>query len=153
MKLTIRTDSRKIQPGDTFVALRGISSNGADYIGDAIAAGAARIVCETGLSLSYPDPGVEFIQVEEPERYLKDVLHREYGAILARMKLFAVTGTNGKTTVCWFIYQSMNRLGFKCAYLGTVGFFLEERVRSLPNTTVDLCSTYELLLEAWELGF
>ena len=159
----IRTDSRKVQKGDTFVALPGISSNGDQYIGKAIAAGAARIVCrgsagipESRRESSEGNAGtepVEYLYTDDPRSFLEGLLVKEYGNIVSGMTLIALTGTNGKTTTCYLIAQALNRLGRKCGYIGTIGFYLGEKVRDLPNTSVDICSLYELLLEAHAAGF
>ncbi len=143
----IRTDSRKVKPGDVFVALPGFASNGDQYISSAIDAGAVKIICHEG---QYE---VETINTEDPRRYLEDLLVREYGDIISRMTIIALTGTNGKTTTCYLIAQALNRLGRKCGYIGTIGFYLGEKVRDLSNTSVDICELYELLLEAHEKGF
>ena len=165
----IRTDSRKVQKGDTFVALPGISSNGDQYIENAIDAGASKIVCrylaakglrkrERPADGGQADAGawngyVELVCTENPRQYLEQMLVKEYGTIIAGMTLIALTGTNGKTTTCYLIAQALNRLGRKCGYIGTIGFYLGERVRDLPNTSVDICDLYELLLEAHEKGY
>ena len=143
----IRTDSRKVQPGDTFVALSGVGSNGADYIDSAIANGAVRIVCSEG---TYD---VETINTPDTRKYLEELLVSEYGDIVSQMKLIGVTGTNGKTSTCYMISRMLTRLGYKCAYIGTIGFYLGEKVCSLPNTSVDICHLYELLLQAHEAGY
>lgn len=143
----IRTDSRKVKPGDVFVALPGFASNGDQYIPKAIEAGAVKIICQEG---QYE---VETINTGNPRRYLEDMLVREYGNIISQMTIIALTGTNGKTTTCYLISQALNRLGRKCGYIGTIGFYLGEKVRDLSNTSVDICELYELLLEAHEKGF
>ena len=58
-----------------------------------------------------------------------------------------MTGTNGKTTTCFLIYQVLNKLNIKCAYIGTIGFYLDKKVRDLSNTTPDILEIYEMLLE------
>jgi len=148
----IRTDSRKVQIGDTFVALPGISSDGDQYIEKAVQAGASVVVCRKQVSCAGAS-GVSFIYTDDPRGYLEELLVREYGDIVGRMTLIALTGTNGKTTTCYLIAQALNRLGRRCAYIGTIGFFLGDKVRDLPNTSVDICDLYELLLEAHDAGF
>ena len=143
----IRTDSRKVRKGDIFVALPGISSNGDQYIAKAIAAGAEKIICKSG---QYE---VETINTDDPRKYLEKLLAEEYGNIIDQMTLIALTGTNGKTTTCYLIAQALNALEQKCAYIGTIGFYLGEKVRDLPNTSVDICDLYALLLEAYENGY
>ena len=132
----IRTDSRKVKPGDTFIALKGISSNGDEYIGKAIENGAVKIVCENG---TYP---VETINTPDTRKYLEEALRNEYGKLIDEMTLVGVTGTNGKTTTCYLISTALNLLGIKCAYIGTIGFYMGEKVRDLPNTSVDICYMY-----------
>ncbi len=152
--MNIKTDSRKIQPGDTFVALDGFSSNGSDYIGSAIQKGAAKIVCRKGTDVSaFSSAQVEWIFPDDPEALLEEMLVREYGETVSGMKLIAVTGTNGKTTTCYIVSRALCSLGIPCGYIGTIGFYLDRKVRALPNTSVALCDLYGLLLEAHEAGF
>lgn len=145
--IKIKTDSRKIVPGDTFVALPGISSDGHDYIDLAIKNGAAKIVAEHG---SYSAPTVI---VPDTRVYLNQLLEQEYGYIIDEMKIVGITGTNGKTTSCYLTYQILNNLGIKCAYIGTIGFYLKDKVRNLPNTSVDIADLYGLLVESYENGY
>jgi len=145
--LTIKTDSRKIKPGDTFVALRGINGDGHDYIESAIKLGAIKIVAEEG---NYQ---IETIIVPDTRVYLENILREMYKSYLDEMVLIGVTGTNGKTTVAYLIHQALSYLNAPCAYIGTIGFFLEEKKSDLPNTSPDLCELYELFLEAYEKGY
>lgn len=145
--ITIKTDSRKIVPGDTFVALRGISSDGHDYIEQAIENGAIRIIAEEG------NYSVETIIVDNSRKYLEELLKKEYGHILDEMKIIGITGTNGKTTSCYLIYQALNKLNIPCGYIGTVGYYLDYKVKNLPNTSVDLADLYELLVDSYEKGY
>ena len=68
------------------------------------------------------------------------------------MKLIGLTGTNGKTTTCYLMYQILNKLGYKCAYIGTIGFYYDNKKKELNNTTPDIDLLYEMLLEAYENG-
>ena len=141
----IRTDSRKIEPGDIFVDLGNLNSE--RNIEDAISRGAAQVVTQSG---TYP---VETINVPDVRRYLENMLQDAYGCIVSQMTLIGVTGTNGKTTTCYLISQLLCSLGIKCAYIGTIGFYMGDENRSLPNTTVDIAELYELLLEANAKGY
>lgn len=143
--VTIKTDSRKIKPGDTFVALKGINSNGELYIEKAIQNGAAKIVCEQG---TYAVPT---INVKDPRTYLVTELHQTYDAFLNKMILIGITGTNGKTTSAYLLSELLNRCGKKSAYIGTIGFYIGlEKKMSLNNTTPDICDLYELFMDAYE---
>lgn len=142
--IKIKTDSRKVVDGDTFVALPGISSDGHDYIETAIENGATKIIAQHG---EYKIP--TFI-VPDTRVYLNDLLKQEYGYVINDMKIIGITGTNGKTTSCFLTYQILNKLGIKCAYIGTIGFYLKDKVRNLPNTSVDIADLYGLLVESYE---
>lgn len=142
--IKIKTDSRKVVDGDTFVALPGISSDGHNYIETAIENGATKIIAQHG---EYKVPTVI---VPDTRVYLNDLLKQEYGYVINDMKIIGITGTNGKTTSCFLTYQILNKLGIKCAYIGTIGFYLKDKVRNLPNTSVDIADLYGLLVEAYE---
>ena len=141
--IKIKTDSRKVVDGDTFVALPGISSDGHNYIETAIENGATKIIAQHG---EYKVPTVI---VPDTRVYLNDLLKQEYGYVINDMKIIGITGTNGKTTSCFLTYQILNKLGIKCAYIGTIGFYLKDKVRNLPNTSVDIADLYGLLVEAY----
>lgn len=145
--LKIKSDSRKIKPGDIFIALRGISSDGHQYIEEAIKKGAVLIIAEEG------DYSVETIIVPDTRKYLEEYLHNNYGYLHAKIKLIGITGTNGKTSTAWYIYQSLNKLGSKCGYIGNLGFYLDKLVRTLPNNTNDLIDNYEIIYEAITKGY
>lgn len=143
--ITIKTNSRKVKQGDTFVALKGINSNGDIYIEKAIENGASKIVCEKG---SY---SVDTLNVDDPREYLLNELKKEYNEYLKKMTIIGITGTNGKTTSAYLLSELLNRSGNKAAYIGTIGFFVGmKRMAILNNTTPDVCDLYELLLEAYE---
>lgn len=143
--ITIQSDSRKIKPGDTFIALRGISSDGHSYIEKAIQNGATKIIAEEG---SY---SVLTEIVSDTRFYLNTYLKEHYDPYLKKMRLIGVTGTNGKTTTAWFLHSLLHHLGESSAYIGTIGFYIDEQKEAdLPNTTVDLCDMYDLLLQAYD---
>lgn len=140
--ITIRTDSRKIQPGDTFVAVKCEVNDGHQYIEKAIANGATKIVAEHG---SY---SVETEIVKDTKTYLESTLETTYRKTLEDMTIIGITGTNGKTTTAYFLYDALNKLSKKAAYIGTIGFFIEGKIRDLPNTSPDIATLYEALVEA-----
>lgn len=143
----IRSDSRRVKKGDIFVALAGINSDGHDYVFDAIKNGASKVVVTHG---SYP---VDTVVVSDTKKYLKDYLYSNYASIFNDMVLIGVTGTNGKTTVAYLLYQALNNLGIKCSMIGTLGYYKETKEFLLPNTCPDLALMYELLLDSYNSGF
>lgn len=143
----IKSDSRRINNGDVFVALPGISSDGHDYIDDAICRGASTVVVTHG---SYD---VNTIVVDDTREFLKNYVDSNYKKIVDDMIIIGVTGTNGKTTVCFLLYQALNRLGIKCSMIGTLGYFKDSKVFGLDNTCPDIALNYELLLDSYNSGY
>ena len=144
--MSIKTDSRKIKPGDTFVALREYH-DGHQYVIDAIKRGAKKVVVEEG------DYDVETLVVENTKDYLINYLKKHYYEQIKDLNLIGITGTNGKTTTCFLIYEALNQLGIKCGYIGTIGFYLDKKVKDLNNTTPDILELYMLLIEAKNKGY
>ncbi len=145
--IDIQTDSRKIKLGDTFVAVKCEVNDGHQYIQNAVAAGAKKVVTERD-----GDYGVETIVVEDTRLYLKEYLKKHYNQYLEQMNLIGITGTNGKTTTAMLLHDALNLLGEKTAYIGTVGFYIRKKISNLPNTTVDICDMYDLFMQAYEAG-
>ena len=146
--INIRSDSRKVKPGDIFVALKGISSNGSQYIEDAIKNGASKLIVEEDGNYSIP-----YEVVDDSRKYLENYLVNNYNKYLDEMTLIGITGTNGKTTTAFLLYDALNKLGRKCAYMGTIGFYLEDKVYSLPNTSPDVTEVYDMIITAYDSGY
>lgn len=144
--MNIKIDSRKVKNGDIFVALRGINNDGHKYVEDAIKNGASKVVVEEGLY------DVETEIVIDTHDYLINYLKDNYYSVIKDIKLIGVTGTNGKTTTCFLIQKALNKIGIKTGYIGTIGFYVDEKIRDINNTTPDIYDIYEILLECKELG-
>ena len=144
MKLKI--DSRKIEKGDTFLALRGVDIDGHDFIASAIKNGASKIIAEHG---NYE---VETEIVKDTRKYLSDFLKKYYKEAIKNVKLIGITGTNGKTTTAYLVHKAFNNLGIKAAYIGTIGFYVDQKIRNLNNTTPDLYEVYQMIDEAYKMG-
>lgn len=145
--INIKSDSRKVQKGDIFIALRGISSDGHDYIEKAISNGASKIIAEVG------QYSVDTEIVPNTRDYLNKYLIENYNKYLEEMTIIGITGTNGKTTSAYLIYDALNKLGKKCAYIGTVGFYLDKKVSNLENTSPDVCDLYDLIIQAYDKDY
>ena len=141
------SDSRKVTKGQTFVALKGMTVDGHDFIDSAIKNGASHIICEKDIDVSVP-----YTKVENTDTYLREILNKEYGNDINKMQLIGVTGTNGKTTSCYLIYQMLNNLGIDTAYIGTLGYYHKDDFVELNNTTPDVLTIYKLLYKAYESG-
>ena len=137
------TNSKLIQKGQIFVAIKGHTVDGHDYINEAIKNGASKIICEKEINSSIP-----YEIVNDTKEYLKNVLVAEYSDEINKLKLIGVTGTNGKTTTCYLTYQMLQKLGKSVAYLGTIGYYQNEKYIELNNTTPDILTLYKLLIDA-----
>ena len=138
----LRVDSRKVESGDTFLALSGPYKDGHDYINDAIDKGAACIIATHG---EYP---VKTIITEDTRTYLSNYLKELNLERLEKIKLIGIAGTNGKTVTGDLTCQLLNNLNFKTAYIGTNGFYLDGKTRKISSSTPDLYELYELIGEA-----
>ena len=141
--LNIKTDSRLVSTGDVFVAIKGHTVDGHDYIEQAIKNGASKIVAEYG-SFS-----IDTLIVEDTEKWLNNYLVENYSDKFKDIKFIGITGTNGKTTTAYLTSQILTKLNINNAYIGTIGYYVNsELVRELPNTTPDILSMYNLILES-----
>lgn len=132
-------NSKYVKDGDYFL----VCKDNKKYIPNAIENGAVKIITE--LEDVYD---VETIKVENINDYIKDF----YNDKINNMKLIGITGTNGKTTTCYLIYQMLNYIGVKTAYVGTIGFYIDGLVKELDNTTPSIDILYNLILDAKESG-
>ena len=140
------TNSRLIKPGQTFVAIKGYTVDGHDYIEDAIKNGATAIIAEKEVKCDVP-----VTVVENSARYYQKLLVKEYKDEFKDLKLIGITGTNGKTTSAYLTYQMLLDLGKKAAYIGTIGFMCGDYFKELPNTSPEILTTYKLLEKAKEM--
>lgn len=138
----LRVNSKKVMPGDTFLALKGKYKDGHDYIEEAINKGAMCIIANHG------EYSVKTVLVDDTRTYLSNYLKELYMQKLEKIKLIGIAGTNGKTITGNLIYQLLNNLNMKTAYIGTNGFHLNGKTRKLPSTTPDIYELYELINEA-----
>ncbi len=144
--LNIKTNSKLVTKGDTFIALSNMHHDGHDYIEDAINNGATKIVAMHG------NYSVETEIVPDTRKYLENYLYNNYYPKIKEMTLIGLTGTNGKTTTCFLIYQMLNKLNVPCAYIGTIGFYYKDYKRELNNTTPEIDTLYDMLVEAYDNG-
>jgi UDP-N-acetylmuramoyl-L-alanyl-D-glutamate--2,6-diaminopimelate ligase len=146
--IDIKSDSRKVKQGDTFIALRGFGSDGHSYIPKAIANGAAKLIVEEAGDYSVP-----FEIVPDTRAFLTKYLAEKYGSIIEKMTIIGFTGTNGKTTSAYLLQNALTTLGKPCAYIGTIGYYISGKLEEkLENTSPDICDLYEYILRAHEEG-
>lgn len=129
----LSTDSRTLSPGDLFIALSGTTLNGANFVNQAMERGAGAILWETG-SISTPVG----IQVEDLGPKVGQIASRFYGNPSAHLRIAAVTGTDGKSSVTHFIARAMEKIEGGAGVVGTLGNHLlgrEEEEEVAGHTT------------------
>src|SRR6266403_3978034 len=144
----IAYDSRRVQRNTLFVALRGEKVDGHQFIGQAIAKGASVIVAER----EEKDPRVTCLVVENTRNALADFSATFYEYPARKLKLAAVTGTNGKTTTTFLIKHICESAGLRCGLIGTVRYEVGERLLPAIRTTPESLDLQELLAQIASAG-
>lgn len=144
----IATDSRQITPGGLFICINGYTVDGHDYIDQAINNGAVAILADRSL----PDSRVPVITVPDTKRLAGQVADRFYDQPSRKMRVYGVTGTNGKTTTTKLAYDLFRATGVKAGMISTVGARIDEELIETPNTTPEAIILHRLLFEMVEKG-
>ncbi len=145
---SIAYDSRRVQRDGLFVALRGEKSDGHDFIGQAIEKGATVIVAER----AEKHHRASCVVVENTRNAMADLAARFYNYPARKLKLAAVTGTNGKTTTTFLIKHICEKAGMRCGLLGTVHYEIGERILPAARTTPESLDLQELLSQIANAG-
>ena len=145
-------DSRKLLGGELFLAVPGFSVDGRRFIEAAVASGAGAVLAESeGFDgadrLQSLNSAVPVIFVKGLKDQLGTLASHFYRQPAESLSLIGVTGTNGKTSCCWFIAQLLSQLGKPCAVMGTVGKGVPPEVTPCLNTTSDPISTQAFMRE------
>lgn len=146
----INIDSRKIESGDLFVAVKGTVTDGHNYIGKAIENGAVAVVCET-LPQDLKE-NVTYAVVENSEESVGKLATMLYGNPTSRLKLVGVTGTNGKTTIATVLYNLFRKLGYKAGLISTVCNYVDNEAIPTDHTTPDPITLNRLLARMVSAG-
>ena len=138
----LHLDSRKIRPGDVFVALQGSRAHGLTFAEQAAARGAALVLTDRPCA---DVAGVSCWTVPALDGRLGRLARWFYDAPDERLAVIGVTGTNGKSSTCWFVAQLLEGLGVPAALIGTLGWGRAGHLQPLANTTPDAPTLYRLL--------
>lgn len=147
---TLVFDSRKVEKGALFVAVKGIVSDGHDYIESAIEKGASAIIAEKIPNIDLK--GVSVIKVENSQEALARIASSFYADPSSEIKLVGVTGTNGKTTIATLLHQMVTEQGYKTGLLSTIENKIGQQVIPSTHTTPDVVKVNELLREMVDAG-
>ncbi len=140
----IAYDSRRVQRNGLFVALRGEKSDGHDFIDQAIEKGATVIVAERNPAVA---GRATIVVVENTRSALADLGAAFYQYPSRRLRMAAVTGTNGKTTTTFLLKHIVENAGVRCGLIGTVRYEIAERILPATRTTPESLDLRELLAQ------
>lgn len=148
----IYCDSRKCTPGSLFIAVRGAEADGHSYIAKAIENGARYVVCEEIPQEVAGNADVEFILVKESRKAVAQIAADFYNNPSRKLKVVAVTGTNGKTSIATLLYNLFTKLGYCCGLLSTIANYVGEKRYEAVNTTPGPLELNQLLDEMVKAG-
>ena len=143
-------DSRQVEPGTLFFAVKGTQTDGHDYIDKAVEQGAVAIVCETMPSTM--KSGVTYVRVDNSAYVLGVGAANFYGNPSRSLKLTGVTGTNGKTTIATLLYRLFTDAGYACGLLSTIENIVDHEVIPSTHTTPDPVELNALLRKMVDRG-
>ena len=146
----LQYDSRKVQVGDCFFAVRGTQSDGHNYISSAIKNGARAVVCQE-LPQQIAE-GVSYVVVEDSNKAMADMAAAFYNYPSQELELVGVTGTNGKTTVATLLCDLFTMMGYKSGLISTVVYRIGEREIDSTHTTPDAIRLNSMLREMVDEG-
>jgi UDP-N-acetylmuramoyl-L-alanyl-D-glutamate--2,6-diaminopimelate ligase len=147
----VRDDSRRVATGDLFVAVRGETVDGHEYVGAAVERGASAVVGDRPRPGDFP-PGATYVQVADARRALARIAANRFGRPADALKMVGVTGTNGKTTTNFLVEAVLAASGAKPGLFGTVLYRLGERVWPAPFTTPTPIELHQTLAEMRSAG-
>lgn len=140
----IRYDSRSVEPGDVFCALKGVGSDGHEFIGDAVEKGAVAIVSEQ----PYPAEAIAtWIQVHDARAAMGIMAANLEGHPSREFPVVGVTGTNGKTTTTYLVHHLMTSILRRAGLIGTIQYSTGDEILDSPHTTPESPDLQHLLRE------
>ena len=146
----VTADSRVVQPGSLFIALKGVHADGHKFLGKAAEAGATAALVED-VPAEIPD-GLTLLQVKDVRGAMETVAPYFFDYPGKAMRMIGVTGTNGKTTSTNIIRQVLTSAGFKCGMIGTINVMIGEESIVSHNTTPDVVDLQKFLYRMKEGG-
>ena len=148
----IQYDSRRVEPGDVFVAMRGGTADGNQFIERAITSGAAAIVTDSPDAFESLRSRIPAALVEHGRRALAMVSANIFGHPERTLAVSAVTGTNGKTTTAYLLEQMLKHAGRTCVLLGTIETHIGDQILPSEHTTPEARDLYKVFADGVATG-
>jgi UDP-N-acetylmuramoyl-L-alanyl-D-glutamate--2,6-diaminopimelate ligase len=146
----LQIDSRNVKDGTCFIAIKGVTANGHEFIETAVKNGAVAIVCET--LPAQMNENVTYVQVSNSAESAGYITHQFFGNVSEKMKVVGVTGTNGKTTIATLLYKLFHAIGYHCGLISTVEYRIGNTVFPSTHTTPDVINLNRLLKQMYDAG-
>lgn len=146
----IHFDSRNVKQGDLFVAVKGVRSDGHDYIDSVIKSGAKIVVCENFPTELHQD--ITYVCVQNSAQALGQIASNFYDSPSEKLNLVGVTGTNGKTTMVTLLFSLFQELGYHVGLLSTVRNKIGDSIIKATHTTPDAIQLNKLLAKMVDAG-
>lgn len=140
---SVHFDSREVREGSLFVAVRGLTVDGHQFIDEAVKKGAVAVVCE--MFPEYINENTTYIEVKDSANELGKIAANFYDNPARKLNLVGITGTNGKTTTVTLLFQLFLQSGHKVGLISTIANYINNRKLSTKFTTPDSIKINKLL--------
>ncbi len=141
-------DSRKVDKGCLFIAIKGEKFDGHDFISDAVRKGAIAVAGEKDIN----DMENTYIRVKDSRKTLACIAHNFYGMPSEHLTLIGITGTNGKTTTTYILKSILECWGKGVGLIGTINYMIKKRIYPAPHTTPESLEFHGLLSDMLSSG-
>lgn len=145
----ITADSREVKKGSLFICLEGVHVDGHDYATVAADRGASVIIASKEINVS---DLITVVYVEDPRKAMEDITPYFFDYPSKKMRMIAVTGTNGKTTTTHIIAHILRQQGYKVGVIGTLHWLINEEAYPIRNTTPDVITLQKILYRMEKAG-
>ncbi len=143
----LQVDSRRVQPGDLFLAAPGTLVDGRAFIGNAVTSGTVAVVYEAGDGYAPPSLPLPAFGVANLRQKIGIIADRFYGTPSHRLIVIGITGTNGKTTCTQLLAQVLDQSPKRCAVIGTLGYGFPGALNPSIHTTPDAVTLHRLMAD------
>ncbi len=147
---SVEFDSRKVKEDGLFIAVKGLTVDGHEFIDQTIKKGAIAIICEEFPKKKYK--GITYLKVKDSSEALAIIASNFYDQPSSKLKLVGITGTNGKTTTATLLYKLFSKLGYKVGLLSTVKNQINDKIIPATHTTPDALELNKLLRDMVAAG-